>query len=128
MAAATRTDAINQFRKASFLINKEQKYLEYFTFGTLKKTSKINWPSIYNFTEYDIHSIMHYDGTLRGHFTKPIMTDKITGKGIAINREMSPLDIQKLNKLYPCKSADGCGKFFMSFHFCHRIFLNFASI
>ena len=78
----------------------------------MEKTSKINWPSTDNLTEYDIHSIMHYDGTLRGHFTKPIMTDKITGKGIAINREMSPLDIQKLNMMYPCKSMNPiCGKF-----------------
>ena len=82
----------------------------------LEKTSKINWPSTDNLTEYDIHSIMHYDGTLRGHFAKPIMTDKITGKGIAINREMSPLDIKKLNKMYPCKSKDVCGKFF------HKVF------
>ena len=113
MAAAARTDAINQFRKASFLKIKNKNILSVPNFGTLEKTRKINWPSTDNLTEYDIHSILHYDGTLRGHFTKPIMTDKLTGKGIAINREMSPLDIQKLNKLYPCKSMDPiCGKFF----------------
>ena len=98
------------FERLVFWISRT--YFKYFTFGTVKKTSKINWPSIHNLTEYDIHSIMHYDGTLRGHFTKPIMTNKITGKGIAINREMSPLDIQKLNKMYPCESMDPvCGKF-----------------
>ena len=35
------------------------------------------------------------------------MTDKITGNGIEINREMSPLDIKKLNQMYPCKPAYG---------------------
>ena len=55
---------------------------------------------------------MHYDGTLRGFFSNPIMTDKITGKSIGINRELSQLDIQKLNKMYPCKPIGPiCGKF-----------------
>ena len=55
---------------------------------------------------------MHYDGTLRGHFAYPIMTDKRTGKGIEINRKMSSLDIKKLNKMYPCQSTGTiCGKF-----------------
>ena len=85
----------------------------------LEETSKIKWSPTDNLTEYDVHSIMHYDGTLRGHFAKPIMTDKITGKGIAINREMSPLDIKKLNEMYPCKSKDHVyGKFY------HKVFLN----
>ena len=54
---------------------------------------------------------MHYDGTLRGHFARPIITDKITGKGIEVNKEMSPLDIKKLNKMYPCKpTGPVCGK------------------
>ena len=79
----------------------------------LEKTSKIKWPSTDNLTEYDIHSIMHYDGTLRGHFVYPVMTDKITGKGIEINRKMSSLDIKKLNKMYPCQSTvPACGKFY----------------
>ena len=44
------------------------------------------------------------------------MTDKITGKGIPVNREMSPLDIQKLNKMYPCKPIGPiCGKFRYTF-------------
>ena len=51
---------------------------------------------------YDVHSIMHYDGTLRGYFAKPIMTDKRTGKSITINKEMSPSDIERLNLMYPC--------------------------
>ena len=78
----------------------------------LRKTSKINGNSTDYLTKYDIHSIMHYDGTLRGRVTQPIMTDKITGKGIDVNKEMSPLDIKKLNKLYPCQpTSRGCGKY-----------------
>ena len=53
-------------------------------------------------TAYDTQSIMHYDGTLRGFLSTPIMTDKITGRSIGVNREMSPMDIEKLNKMYPC--------------------------
>ena len=45
---------------------------------------------------------MHYGGTLGGRFRSPIITDKITGKSIGVNREMSPLDIEKLNQMYPC--------------------------
>ena len=60
---------------------------------------------------YDVKSIMHHDGTLRGRFQNPVIRDKITGKGIEVNRKMSPLDIAKLNKMYPCASFDfGCGK------------------
>ena len=57
---------------------------------------------------------MHYDGLLRGFFPKrnPIMKDKITGLSIGINRQMSKLDIEKLNEMYPCKQQDPvCGKF-----------------
>ena len=78
----------------------------------LGKTSKINGNSTDTLTKYDIHSIMHYDGTLRGRFSNPIMTDKITGKGIEVNRKMSSLDIQKLNTMYPCQpTSPVCGKF-----------------
>ena len=60
---------------------------------------------------YDVKSIMHHDGTLRGRFRNPIMLDKRTGKGIEVNRKMSPLDIAKLNMMYPCATSDfGCGK------------------
>ena len=46
---------------------------------------------------------MHYDGTWKGYFRKnPIMKDRITGKTIGINRELSKIDIEKLNKMYPC--------------------------
>jgi len=77
------------------------------------KTEKYNWTSTDDLTDYDIHSIMHYDGTLRGYFSHPVMTDKRTGKGIEINRKMSSLDIQKLNKMYPCQSTGpACGKFY----------------
>ena len=53
-------------------------------------------------TAYDLHSIMHYDGSLNGYFPSPVMTDKRTGKGIAVNKEMSPSDIVRLNRMYPC--------------------------
>ena len=77
-----------------------------------KKTLKFKRTPGDNLSEYDTGSIMHYDGTLRGFFSTPIMTDKATGKSIGVNRKMSPIDIQKLNKMYPCKSADPvCGKF-----------------
>ena len=51
---------------------------------------------------------MHYDGTFGGFFSKndPVMKDKITGKSIEVNREMSPIDIRKLNEMYPCKSTN----------------------
>ena len=62
-------------------------------------------PSDGNLGKYDINSIMHYDGTLRGFFLHPIMVDKSTGKSIEVNRKMSPIDIQKLNKMYPCKQT-----------------------
>ena len=54
---------------------------------------------------------MHYDGTLRGYFSRnPIMKDKKTGLSIGLNTEMSPLDIQKLNQMYPCGQKDPiCG-------------------
>ena len=76
----------------------------------LEKLKKFNLTSTDYLTEYDVRSIMHYDGTLRGYFSKPIMTDK-NGRGIEVNREMSKLDIEKLNKMYPCESTDPvCGK------------------
>ena len=94
----------------------------------LVKTKKFNWTSTDDLTDYDIHSIMHYDGTLRGRFSYPVMTDKKTGKGIDVNKKMSPLDIQKLNKMYPCKSTSPvCGEF-SSENFVmsiSRIFINF---
>ena len=64
-------------------------------------------------TAYDKNSIMHYDGTLRGWSRSPIMTDKMTGQGIKINKKLSPLDIEKLNQMYPCAgpTIPDCGKF-----------------
>ena len=56
---------------------------------------------------------MHYDGTLRGFFSDdhPIMKDKITGNNIGVNTNMSQMDIQKLNDMYPCRQIDSaCGK------------------
>ena len=60
---------------------------------------------------------MHYDGFLGGRIQHPIIIDKLTGKGIQVNKEMSSLDIEKLNQMYPCNKTDpGCGKFlYMSF-------------
>ena len=78
----------------------------------MEKTVKFDLTPNDTSTAYDTRSIMHYDGTLRGFFSKPIMTDKRTGKSIGVNREMSPMDIQKLNKMYPCEQANpSCGKF-----------------
>ena len=63
-------------------------------------------------TAYDTKSIMHYDGLLGGRVDHPIMTDKLTGKGIEVNKNMSSLDIEKLNEMYPCNRTDPvCGKF-----------------
>ena len=73
---------------------------------------KFDWEPTDVVTEYDTKSIMHYDGKLRGYFSNPIMVDKITGKGIELNKEMSPIDIKKLNEMYPCKTTGPCpGKF-----------------
>ena len=61
-----------------------------------KKTQKYNSSPSDNLTRYDIESIMHYDGNVGGRVSYiPIMTDKITGKGIKINKKMSPTDIKK---------------------------------
>ena len=50
---------------------------------------------------------MHYDGTLGGRFRRnPIIVDKFSGRAIEVNKKMSHLDIQKLNKMYPCKPKD----------------------
>ena len=71
------------------------------------KTEKLNSTPGDDLTAYDINSIMHYDGTLGGFFSSdPVMKDKITGKSIEVNREMSPIDIRKLNEMYPCKSIN----------------------
>ena len=61
-------------------------------------------------TKYDIKSIMHYPGFLKGYL---FMTDKLTGKGIEENKNMSTLDIETLNKMYPCNNTDPvCGEYF----------------
>ena len=71
---------------------------------------------------------MHYDGTLRGHFAYPIMTDKRTGKGIEINRKMSSLDIQKLNKMYPCQPTNPvCGNFLNEFLLVYPLLKDYFS-
>ena len=114
MAAATKYGFFHSLRKACFLefmIIHRQRFFKY-TNKIFKKTLKFDLTPNDTSTAYDTLSIMHYDGTLRGFFSTPIMTDKATGKSIGVNRKMSPMDIQKLNKMYPCKSADPvCGKF-----------------
>ena len=53
---------------------------------------------------------MHYDSYLNGIFSNPIMISYTTGV-IGVNKEMSPIDIRKLNAMYPCKSTNSsCGK------------------
>ena len=136
MAEAIRYDLVDQLQKACFLqcsqcsrgFTRSQKYRIFiicaifiislnlcrlFYTLILQKTQKFNATPTDNFTEYDIQSIMHYDGLLRGFFpeSNPIMKDKKTGKTITINREMSDLDIKKLNDMYPCKQISSvCGK------------------
>ena len=54
---------------------------------------------------------MHYDSTLNGVFPNPIMVNRTTGASIGVNKEMSSIDIRKLNTMYPCKSTNpSCGK------------------
>ena len=75
-----------------------------------EKTKKFDYP-IDKFTPYDVHSIMHYDGTLRGHFSNPVLIDRQTKRGIEVNKQLSVLDIKKLNEMYPCNpTAPACGK------------------
>ena len=102
MTTASRFNLFNQLRKDCFL----HYYIDYFIqfTKTFEKTQKFDSTPTDNLTEYDTQSIMHYDGLLRGFFPKsnPIMTDRITGQTIGINREMSQLDIKKINEMYPC--------------------------
>ena len=80
--------------------------------NTTEKIWKFDRSDENDLTAYDTRSIMHYDGTLSGFFENPIMKERITGKGIEVNRELSQIDIEKLNKMYPCKqTASACGKF-----------------
>ena len=83
----------------------------------MEKTLKFDLTPNDTSTAYDTRSIMHYDGTLRGFFSTPIMTDRLTGKSIGVNREMSAMDIQKLNKMYPCEQADPPCRKFLHFDF-----------
>ena len=85
----------------------------------IDKTQKYNPDPHDDLSPYDIKSIMHYDGTASGVFKNAIMTDKITGKSIESNRQMSPMDIQKLNKMYPCRSIPSCGKFSAASFHCY---------
>ena len=53
------------------------------------------------------------------------MKDKKTGKSIGINTKMSPLDIEKLNIMYPCKSKKSCGKFMRLLYYRFKVILTF---
>ena len=124
MTAAVRYNLLYQFRKQSFLERKNRGSISQikakaFQFiipksKIFEKAQKFDSTPTDNFSPYDTQSIMHYDGLLRGFFPKsnPIMKDKITGLSIGINRQMSKLDIEKLNEMYPCKPVDPlCGRF-----------------
>ena len=50
--------------------------------------------------QYDIDSIMHYDSFIADHSKKPSILTKNNEK-IKVNTKMSPIDIAKLNQLYP---------------------------
>ena len=68
---------------------------------------------------------MHYDGKLRNLFNYPIIVDKLTGEGIEVNKEMSQLDIQKINEMYPCKPSDPpFGKIKIMASYWYKIFLD----
>ena len=69
-----------------------------------EKTQKFKSTHTDRHTTYDTLSIMHYDSLLGGSLRDPIMKT-ITGESIGINKEMSKLDIEKLNQMYPCKQA-----------------------
>ena len=114
MAAARKYGFFSSLRKACFLGFKiiHRRRLFNYRKKISWKTFKFDLTPNDTSTAYDTLSIMHYDGTMRGFFSKPIMTNKATGKSIGVNRKMSPIDIQKLNEMYPCESADPvCGKF-----------------
>ena len=73
---------------------------------TINTTSFIN-------TTYDIESIMHYDGFMNGFWddwTGPAITD-LQGNPVQKNTKLSKLDIETLNKMYPC---DNQGSFIFS--------------
>ena len=76
---------------------------------------------------------MHYDGFLGGRIQRPIIIDKLTGKGIEVNRNMSALDIEKLNEMYPCNRTNSvCGKFLYEFRvnqsaLCYKLRSSFNS-
>ena len=53
---------------------------------------------------YDIHSIMHYDSFSNEYFNhkKPVILTR-NNYTIKVNTKMSPIDIKKLNHMYPSK-------------------------
>ena len=67
--------------------------------SALQKLSEM--PSYYS-TEYDIKSIMHYGSSIQGVYPNDDVMKKKDGTSIEPNKILSPLDIQTLNKMYPC--------------------------
>ena len=64
------------------------------------------WNSINSTSEYDYKSIMHYDSYVNGYYRfNPVLTKK-DGSIIQPNKQMSDLDIQTLNKMYPCQTQN----------------------
>ena len=71
-----------------------------------KKTKKDLFPAGILSMKYDIHSIMHYDSFNNGEYNQkyPLITRNTRNKDIIkVNTRMSPIDIAKLNKMYPPK-------------------------
>lgn len=55
-------------------------------------------------TPYDVSSIMHYDSFGNTYFQRPVLRT-INGTLIEQNKNMSELDIQSLNNMYPCNNS-----------------------
>lgn len=55
-------------------------------------------------TPYDVFSIMHYDSFGNNYFQNPVIRT-INGSLIEQNKNMSELDIQSLNNMYPCDNS-----------------------
>ena len=83
--------------KGGMYDNVLKKYPEEFLNSTASFSSK----------EYDILSLMHYDGFMNGFWdasTGPAIIDLKTGQAVPKNTKMSKLDIKTLNKMYPCNN------------------------
>ena len=52
--------------------------------------------------EYDILSVMQYDGYAFSYNGQPTIVDRATGQPVPLNRRVSSGDYQQLNALYKC--------------------------